>query len=134
MDISKVNQYVGLPYKNMGRDRSGLDCWGLIKIVYKEILGIELWDIGEAYPDDWSFKGKDLFMENYQRQWENVDEPQAWDVVLLQNGGTVVNHAGIVLNKKTFIHCTKAGVALGGLRERPWRSYVAGFYRYKGKL
>ncbi len=131
MDVSLVNQYLGIPYKHMGRDKSGLDCWGLVKLIYKDILNITLWDIGEEYPENWSFKGKDLFMENYQKQWQCVTKTQAWDVVLLRNGGRVVNHAGIMLKKGTFIHCIKAGVVLSNVNEKIWKPQVAGFYRYR---
>jgi len=131
MDISLVNQYIGIPYKHMGRDKSGLDCWGLVKLIYKDILDIVLWDIGEEYPENWSFKGKDLFMENYRKQWKRVTEPQTWDVVLLRNGGEVINHAGVMLKKGTFIHCIKTGVVLSDVSEKIWKPQVAGFYRYK---
>jgi hypothetical protein len=34
--------YVGLPYRRMGRDRSGLDCWGLVRLALNEQRGLSL--------------------------------------------------------------------------------------------
>ena len=37
-----ANAYVGLPWADLGRDRTGCDCWGLARLVYAEQLGIAL--------------------------------------------------------------------------------------------
>lgn len=38
-------QYVGIPYKPMGRDQRGIDCWGLVMMVYRDWFGVELPDL-----------------------------------------------------------------------------------------
>lgn len=124
-------KYIGIPYKHMGRDKSGLDCWGGIKLIYKEELGITLWDIGEEYPEDWAFEGKDLFMKNYQKQWCAVDTPEPFDVVAIKNAKGIINHAGVMINKREFIHWMKAGGVICSIHNRAWRPRIAGFYRYK---
>lgn len=48
--------YVGLPFKKMGRDRSGLDCWGLVRLILDEQAGVLLPAYSEDDPDGWSIE------------------------------------------------------------------------------
>jgi len=130
-EISMVMRYAGIPYKHQGRTSDGLDCWGLIKLIYKEMLGIEILDIGEDYPDDWSWKGKDLFIENYQKQWDRRKVPEVFDVILINNGKGTANHAGVMLDKLRFIHCIRAGVIVSKITDRIWQGRINGYFRYK---
>jgi cell wall-associated NlpC family hydrolase len=42
--LAWVNDYVGVPYVENGRDRDGWDCWGLVLAVYRDRLGLDLPD------------------------------------------------------------------------------------------
>ena len=41
-DTSWINQYIGVPYVHGGADLLGFDCYGLLALVYRERLGVEL--------------------------------------------------------------------------------------------
>ena len=46
-----TERYLGIPYKVKGRDETGVDCWGLIYLIYIEMFGVELPLYTERYVD-----------------------------------------------------------------------------------
>jgi cell wall-associated NlpC family hydrolase len=124
-----IRRYLGKPYKLHGRTIRGLDCYGLIILIYAD-CGHELWDINEEYDEAWGWKGKDYFLENYYRQWIRFSTPKLFDVVLFKNKTGAATHGGVVLNKGRFIHCVKnTGVIISRLSD--WKYKTEGFYRLK---
>jgi cell wall-associated NlpC family hydrolase len=122
-----INKYLGVPYKHKGRDLSGLDCWGLIMCVYKD-NGFEVSDFDIDYDENWQFKGENHFLENYHLQWEKIDLPKVFDVVLLFKDG-VPNHAGIVLSHGKVLHTCRSGTVVSRLFT--FKGKIEGYYRLK---
>lgn len=125
-----INKYLGIPYVHEGRTLEGLDCWGVAVLIYRD-LGYELWDM-LGLPDDWHVKGGNHFIDNYWREWEQVEEPRLFDGVLFVNHKGVSNHGGLMLSGNRFIHCArKVGVVVSSLDEACWQKRFNGFYRFK---
>jgi cell wall-associated NlpC family hydrolase len=129
IDKDVVTKYLGVPYKHQGRDMRGLDCYGIIICAYADI-GIKLFDIEEDYSEDWSWKGKNYFIENYYKQWEKVIAPKFMDVVLFKNSKGAINHAGIMLDENRFIHTSKVGTVVSRIADMK-EHRLEGYYRYK---
>lgn len=123
-----IKKYLGVPYKHKGRDSQGLDCWGLLKAVYSD-LGHTLIDFDIDYDEDWRFKGGNLFIENYYKQWEEVSKPLLFDGVLIVNSKGIAYHAGVVLSGGRLLHTCNAGVVVGRLND--YSRTIIGYFRIK---
>ena len=45
-----VKEYVGIPFSDLGRTREeGVDCWGLVRLVYDEVYGVLLPQLSDQY-------------------------------------------------------------------------------------
>lgn len=121
-----IDKYFGIPHRHLGRDLSGLDCWGLIKMIYADI-GIEVFDLKD-YDEQWAMRGGNYFIENYYEDWVWHTAPVFLDVLLFRNCKGIPSHAGIYLSKGKFIHSArKAGVAIAKLKD--YLPRLEGIYR-----
>lgn len=129
---SWTRDYIGLPFMPDGRDRAGIDCWGLVCLVYREQLDIELPSYSGVYTEA-SREALRIVAGQYQswrQNWEPVDFPRALDVVLFRIGGLNA-HVGIVIDRRHMLHIL-SGIdscieAYAGLI---WRDRLQGFYRW----
>lgn len=84
---------IGVPYKPLGRDKEGLDCWGFVQLVYKK-LGIILPDF--VYTEYGRSKVETIEEElrNNCRRWQELNTPEPFCVVAM--GKTIAcSHVGV---------------------------------------
>jgi cell wall-associated NlpC family hydrolase len=106
-----ADQYVGLPFRKGGRDRTGLDCYGLVRLVLAEQAGVILdrfdyvIDVSEA-----------ARVRGYVQGFRAVarDEAQALDLVIVNepvlSAGRWVRapiHIGILAAPGLLLHINK---------------------------
>lgn len=127
------NNYVGIPYAEHGRVKTGADCWGLVRIVYKENFNIDLPSFVGAYDADDKDRIAELFATN-REGWERVESPMEGDVVAFRIYGEVT-HVGVVAAPGTFLHVRRGtSAAIERLEDAKWKNRVDGFFRYKENL
>lgn len=127
-----IEKYLGIPYIHRGRNLSGLDCYGLIIAVYKD-LGFDLFDM-DNYDINWSFQGQNYLLENYHKEWEQLDKPKMlYDGIMFHSKKGVVNHGGVVIDDTHFMHCCKAGVCVARMGDTGWKERFEGYYHLKAR-
>lgn len=125
----KYDKYIGIPYKDNGRDINGIDCWGLVCLYYREELGIELPSYTEEYngPTD---KNVIRAISAYKDTWELTTTPDQGDVVLFNIYGEP-RHIGIYIGNNKFLHSREGrDSVVDSLASPRWASRLEGTYKY----
>ncbi len=125
---------IRVPFMDKGRDWDAWDCYGMLCVFYREVLGVVL----PSYVDDYQDAGecpesrkglRDLMAAN-MGAWHRVDEPEPGDGVLLLIGGRPI-HVGLALGGGLMLHTEKRiNTVIERLDSPMWAKRVEGFYRY----
>lgn len=136
-------QYIGLQYRELGRDRAGLDCWGLVVLVLREQLGLEVDEFPVARSSGCGGMQAQIEQQSGTFDWPEVDrrEVQPFDVCVmfsiwrdaadqrLQRGPI---HCGLVATRARVLHIERntasVCIPIGRLEQR---NRIKGFYRYR---
>lgn len=139
-------RYIGLPYARYGRTRDGLNCWGLVAMVLREVFeapvpAYEGYGIVDLRADGATLA--DFISGERDQHWREVARPDAataelaWrlperlgDLVLTRYGRHPV-HIGIVIARGEML-TVEAGTEthVADYRVDPVRRRVVGVYRH----
>jgi hypothetical protein len=123
------NKYIGIPFLDKGRDTNGIDCWGLVRLVYKQEYNIDLPNFSTNYEADDAEQMKDLLAQ-YKEGWEKIDTPTEGCVVLFNILG-VESHMGIAVSSTHFLHARdRRDSAIESFDSVGWKNRITGFYKY----
>lgn len=125
-------KYIGLKYKEKGRDFSGVDCYGLVRLIYKNEYKIDLPSFTEEYTQDNTLRIQELIAQ-YKEGWESVDDPVEGSIVLFRVLGTE-SHVGVVINSTQFIHVREnQDSVIESLDSAYWKKRKVGYFKYSEK-
>lgn len=128
-----IQDYTGIPWRPKGRDRStGLDCWGLLCLVFRKERNIELPEYGGIDPSDEGLV-RDLFSHDWPIKGfrEVTGNPWPMDVILFRVLGSPT-HVGVVADKCRVLHMMEgAGSCIIRLDDPRWSRRIEGVYRYE---
>lgn len=125
-------RWLGIPFADRGRDRSGCDCWGLVRLVLKEAAGLELPAYDTEYPGVADRRAVSGHIAAVVPSWQSVP-PGAelpGDVVVLAIAGRPL-HVGVVIARPVMLHVERGLDACLERYDGPqWRHRVAAIVRH----
>ena len=126
-------QYLNLPFIEQGRDRAGVDCYGLLRLVFQEQRGIVLPSYTEGYTTEDDMKLlTDLVRGHVATAWSHVERAQAtvYDAVIFRMKGEPI-HVGVVLDHEYFLHTMRGKwSSIERMNSIQWRHRIVGVMRY----
>ncbi|WP_299370412.1 NlpC/P60 family protein [uncultured Tateyamaria sp.] len=129
--MSWSDDYIGIPEKAHGRDRRGLDCWGLVWLVHANELGIDLPCHSDDYRSTNALGELDALLSSDVRRHDWIEVPgPGWFTVPLFRTGRYASHVGVTVDAQHFLHVTGGSVRLTLYSDPVWRCRLLGHYRH----
>ncbi len=126
-----TKNYVGIPFVDKGRDRKGLDCWGLVWLVYKEMLNIQLPSYTNRYLTAEEMDEVARVIRSELDPWREITDVQMFDVLRMRITGRDAHVAIIVANNWMLHTLPKLDTFLTRYDTLNWKNRVLGSYRYE---
>lgn len=123
--------YVGIPYVDKGRDRNGIDCWGVCRLALAEVFGIALPDYTDHYRDgmDWAAIGAAVH-DGLADGWRRTEQPRGGDLLILRIAARPW-HCALMLDSLLFLHAMPGGSTVIERLDTPrWACRIEGIYRH----
>lgn len=131
--MKDYTKYLLVPFEHQGRTYNGADCFGLLRLFYRDELGIDLKDFAEDYPLHW-WERATYFLSLYEEYgFEPTDTPKYGDVVAFKNNLHTLGHCGVVLEDGMFLHMTTGGAAISSSLRGTYAKSICGAYTYRGQ-
>jgi cell wall-associated NlpC family hydrolase len=135
-EVSWASDYVGLRFLDGGRDRAGVDCWGLVRLVYAERLELQLPDFADIKATDLRRVARAIIGGMDSNGWLPVirGTEQEFDVVVMRGhaGGVgIPAHVGVVAPYDAVLHVEKGIDAVAPrLTSHTVKDRIVGVYRH----
>lgn len=132
--MSWVGSYIGLPFRKRGLDRSGIDCYGLLRLVMGEQHNIWLPTYGEV-PVGPRTELRAILKATRREGWRDVrrEDIRAFDGVLMSAYNTDSPlHVGIVVAPTEILHVEDShDSVVARITDPRIRSRIMSFHRHE---
>jgi cell wall-associated NlpC family hydrolase len=123
-----ARKYVGIPYVHSGRTTKGIDCLGLLYLIYSDDFGYDLPDYNNYTHSDYSTI-ESVFKTNIS-QWERIEWPEVGCLIMFNIAGHTT-HLGVFVGDGRFIHALDGSdCTIERVDSIKWRGRIEGFYKW----
>lgn len=134
-----AGKYVGLTFAENGRDRDGIDCWGLTRLVYLDQFGIYLPSHHDGYHGFDDAPGVANIVDRELRQaghWKpRVGGARLGDVLLFRTGAGQLWHCGIAIARNRMLHARNGtNSCIERFDDLVWKPRLDGVYEFCGPI
>ncbi len=138
--VETARQWLGTPYVHQASTKlQGCDCLGLVRGIWREVVGSEPRTIPN-YSADWGEVGGREYLKQAVEEFFNCtpnssssESLKHGDLILFRWHETaIVKHLGIVTADNRFIHAYEKSGVIESPLVRDWRKRVAGIYSFPG--
>lgn len=134
--VAAARGFLGTPYRHQGSlAGAGCDCLGLLRGVWREVVGDEPMDMPAYRADIRDPAHAGALRQAAERYLRPDDGPlEGGQVLLFRLGGMAeAKHCGILVSQDRFIHAQeRLGVVEANLTEA-WARRVSGRFRFPGQ-
>jgi cell wall-associated NlpC family hydrolase len=123
------SDYVGIPFRTLGRTKEGCDCYGLVRIAMAEHYNVLLPELLE-YSDSLEYEETNkVILDNIPLlSGEELSYPKEGSVVVLSNRG-LESHIGLMVTDKLMLHTTSAnGAVIEPVTSIRIKNRIRGYY------
>lgn len=118
--------YFGIPFLLWGRTRAGIDCYGLVRLIFFDHRGIDL----PSFAFDYSEKRKSIGSVISEKSTSfpfaiSEEKKQAWDILVMRENG-LPTHCALMLTDRDAIHIERGrGVEIFDIAHPMFRNRIA---------
>ncbi len=127
-----IEPYKHIPFQERGRSHDGIDCWGLVYLIYHEQLGHSIPAYAEYFSTHDQEEISTMIRKERELSWRAIprSEVKEGDVVVLRILGEPW-HCGVMVSQTMFVHIERhALVVRESIESMRWGKRLEGFYRW----
>lgn len=131
----RAADFCGIPFRPFGRTRDGVDCYGLLYLVYREAFGIHL----PSYVGHYASLNDPVLPLLIQRGartgWIEIPKKESTgcgDALIIRLHGQA-QHVGIAIDARQFLHCDVGqNVTRESVSATMWEKRIVARFRWGG--